>query len=423
MSTQSMYLKQPNHVAANWMKLLVYFAFFLAVFFNLINRFASPVLYAFIAMSAVYMMMQKHIRVGRYLGFLAVFLLYTILACFWSKASNPFGDVIRVLLKYAVFAFCLYNIIETKDDCETCLRLICLSGLGFSIFSAMFYGLPHVLSAIQTGERLGEEICGINPFGLYAGLTVSLCLYFAKNRNRIHYYVLMLLPTVLVLASSSRKAMLLVFCAIVYFFVIQKMQKSFGKGLVVLGAILGGLFLLLQLPAFEQVLQRLQIFFETTVQGSTTSDQSTEIRIKLIEIGMNIFKDHALFGNGTNSFRHIASAYFSTGEISAHNTYVDILANFGIIGFLSYYIPVLILAWKLLKGVLREIPVFYCMLFVIGITVVLLDMSYVSYHFIVPYMFYSLFDRAIDLYGDDLKTKIVRPETEDSVKEVSKYLK
>ncbi len=423
MSAQSMYLKQPKQNAANWMKLLVYFVFYLAVFFNLINRFASPILYVFIVLSIVFMVMRKNIRAGRYLAFLAVFMLYTILACFWSKASDPFGDVIRVLLKYAVFAFCLYNIVETKEDCENCLRLLCFSGLSFSVFSAFFYGLPHVLTAIQTGERLGEEICGINPFGLYAGLTVSLCLYFAKNRNRIHYYALLLLPLLLVFASSSRKAMLLVFCAIVYFLAIQKMQKSFGKGLLVLGTVLGALFLVLQLPAFEQVLQRLQIFFETTVQGSTTADQATEIRIKLIGIGMDIFKDHALFGNGTNSFRHIASTYFSNSEISAHNTYVDILANFGMIGFLSYYVPVLILAWNLLKGVLREIPVFYCMLFVIGITVVLLDMSYVSYHFIVPYVFYSLFDRATELYRDDLKAKIIRPETEDSAKEVSKYLK
>ncbi len=425
MNLQSGYLKEAKHTSVNLMKLLVEFSFLLAVFFNLINRFSTAFLYVFFACSIVYILLQKKIHFGTYLSFLVAFLLYAILACFWTVASNPFADVIRLLLKYVVFAFCLHNVIETKEDCDRYLRLFCFAGLGFGLFAVAFYGPSQFVKSIQAGERLGHEICGINPFGMYAGITFTLCLYFAKIRKKYFYYLLSVLPLILVVASSSRKALLFVFCTILFFFTFEKMQKSFLKGLGIVVALLAGLWLLLQLPAFEQIWQRLQIFFEATLQGSTTVDQSAEDRLKLMEVGLHLFRDNPLFGKGTNAFRYIASGFFTYGsEISAHNTYVDILANFGIIGAVLYYMPIVIGVWKSFKGAMREIPFFYCLFFMTAITLALLDMSYVSYHFIVPYAFNALLFRAIDLYRDDLKQKINWGISTDTlVEESSKYLK
>lgn len=424
MKVQSSYLKQPKNTAANWMKYLVYLSFLLAVFFNLISRFFRPFLFVFIGFSLAYMLIRKSIKVGKYLWFLIAFMLYAILACFWSIAANPFGDIIVLLSAYVVFAFCLYNIVETKEDCARCLRLFCYAGLGFCLYSVAFYGPSTVLGAIQSGERLGKEICGINPFGMYAGITFTLCLYFAKTRKKYHYYLISLLPLLLVVASSSRKAILFVFCAILYFFSFQKLQKSFFKGILTVSIILGAVLLLLQLPVFEQISQRLQIFFEATLQGSTTVDQSAVDRMYLMEIGMKLFRDNPLFGKGTNSFSYIASGYFTYGsEISAHNTYTDILANFGLVGAVSYYLPVVFNAWGTFKGAMREIPAFYCMFFITAISLVLLDMSYVSYHFIVPYAFNALFARAIELHKDDLQKKIEWNDETSQTEENSKYLK
>lgn len=418
----SKYLKGKQNQSVDWMKKIVYVLLFVAVFFNLINRAASPMLYLFIGASAIYLLMRRNVRVSAVVLCFFAFCLYSMFACFWTPANDPFEAVVRTILKYAAFAFCLYNIVETKDDCDRVLNLICVSGLAFCLFSVGYYGLSVIFSSIQTGERLGQEICGINTFGMYASLTFALCLYLARIKGKWLHYVLMLLPLILIVASSSRKALLLGFCAILYFFAAQKLQKSFAKGILIIGVIAGGVLLILQLPAFEQIWMRLQIFFETTVQGSTSSDESTEIRFRLIDVGLQFFKDHPIFGYGTNSFRYIAGTYFSMSEISAHNNYVDILVNFGLIGFSVYYYPSLFLLWNAFKGILREIPVFYFGMFFVLVSFVLLDMSYVSYHFIIPYVFFTLFARVIELYQAELKEKVVHEEVDAEV-EHSKYLK
>lgn len=423
MSVKSNYLKEKQNQSIDWVKKLVFLTLFVAVFFNLINRVASPMLYLFIGVCVLYLLMRRNIRIGSIVFCFFAFCLYSMLACFWTPATDALEAVVRTVIKYAAFSICLYNVIETKDDCDRVLGIICMAGLGFCLFSIWHYGLPVMFSSIQTGERLGQEICGINSFGMYASLTFALCLYLARIRGKWLYYVLMLLPLLLVVASSSRKALLLGFCAILYFFAAQKLQKSFAKGILIVAVIVGGVLLVLQLPAFEQIWMRLQIFFETTVQGSTSSDESTEIRFRLIDVGLQFFKSHPLFGYGTNSFRYIAGTYFSMSEISAHNNYVDILVNFGLIGFAFYYFPSVFMLWKSFKGVLREIPVFYFGLFFVLVSFVLLDMSYVSYHFIIPYVFFTLFARVVEVYDAELKEKIVRQDDEERVIEQSKYLK
>lgn len=426
MNLQSEYLKQPKNLSMNWMKVLVELSFFLTVLFCLIRVKAVVFLSVFYALSAIYMLLQKRVRVGQYILFLFAFMTYVVLACFWSYASNSF-EIVKMLLGYVVFAFCLYNVLDAKEDCERYLRLFCFAGLAFCIYSIAYYGPAYFFNAIQTGERLGYEICGINQFGMYAGVIFTLCLYFAKIRKKLQYYVFSVLPLLLIVASSSRKAMLFAICAMVFFFAFEKMQKSFLKGLGIIAAILGGLWLLLQLPAFEQVLNRLEIFFETALQGSTTVDQGTEDRLRLMEVGMSLFRENPLFGKGTRAFGHIAIRYFTThiygSEISAHNTYVDILANFGIIGATLYYFPIVKNAWKTFKGTMLKIPMFYCLFFITAVSFVLLDMSDISYLFIVSYTFNVIASRAIELHREELKEKIEWESTEIQVEESSKYLK
>ena len=423
MNVTSNYLKEKQNFSVNWMKKLVYVLLFLAVFFNLINRVASPTLYLFIGVSCIYLLMKRNIRVSVAVVCFFAFCLYSMLACFWTPANDAFEEVVRVVLKYTIFAFCLYNVVETKEDCDRVLNSFCLAGLAFSMFSVFYYGLPVIFSSIQIGERLGREICGINPFGMYASLTVVACLYLARIKGKWWYYLLIVLPLLLVVASSSRKALLLVFGAFIYFFAAQKLQKSFAKGILIIGVIVVGVVLILQLPAFEQIWMRLQIFFETTVQGSASSDASTKMRFRLIEVGLQFFKANPLFGRGTNAFRWLASTYFTNAELSAHNNYIDVLTNFGLIGFVLYYIPILSLIVKMFKGLIREIPVFYFGAFFVLVSFVLLDMSYVSYHFIVPYLFVVLYSRVCGLYETELKERVLLVDDAENEGEHSKYLK
>jgi len=59
--------------------------------------------------------------------------------------------------------------------------------------------------------------------------------------------------------------------------------------------------------------------------------------------GLSEWTDNPLFGYGVEAFR-------SKYEITSHSTFVDVLYNSGLIGFLLFYGIVISVAWRLLRA-------------------------------------------------------------------------
>ena len=66
--------------------------------------------------------------------------------------------------------------------------------------------------------------------------------------------------------------------------------------------------------------------------GEYNYSHSTDMREALIMTALECFSSKPLFGWGFN-----ATARFSPYNVYAHNNFVEILANYGIVGFLFYY--------------------------------------------------------------------------------------
>ena len=67
---------------------------------------------------------------------------------------------------------------------------------------------------------------------------------------------------------------------------------------------------------------------------SVTGAQSTAIRNDYIKMGMESFLNVPVFGGGMNYFQFINNARYY-----AHNNYVEMLNDFGLVGTLIYYVP------------------------------------------------------------------------------------
>jgi hypothetical protein len=68
---------------------------------------------------------------------------------------------------------------------------------------------------------------------------------------------------------------------------------------------------------------------------------SAESRIPLIRLALRIFEDHPFLGVGSNNFtvvmdRYLTSEFRSSFLYAVHNTYLLILAETGVVGFLAY---------------------------------------------------------------------------------------
>ena len=67
------------------------------------------------------------------------------------------------------------------------------------------------------------------------------------------------------------------------------------------------------------------------------NEEGVSNRDVLVDVGINIFKDNPIFGVGTGNFNMVAMDQKYFGEISgAHNEFVRVLAEHGIICFIFY---------------------------------------------------------------------------------------
>ncbi|MDH5648414.1 MAG: O-antigen ligase family protein [Gammaproteobacteria bacterium] len=82
---------------------------------------------------------------------------------------------------------------------------------------------------------------------------------------------------------------------------------------------------------------------------SYTAEQAESSRIELWKAGKNMFKAHPFLGVGSRKFGEYAKEYYdlSYDQLgkNAHNTYIQILATTGLIGFFAF----MGFAWKLIK--------------------------------------------------------------------------
>ena len=62
------------------------------------------------------------------------------------------------------------------------------------------------------------------------------------------------------------------------------------------------------------------------------TDESVAIRQNLVEVGLDLFKEHPVLGHGLGAFGRV-SGY----GMFAHNNYVEVAINGGIVGLLLYY--------------------------------------------------------------------------------------
>ena len=117
------------------------------------------------------------------------------------------------------------------------------------------------------------------------------------------------------------------------------------------------------------------------------SDSSTITRLNLISRGMKFFKERPWTGYGLNNF-YVLNHLLTGSLYYAHNNYVELLVDCGIIGTTLYYslhVSTLIKAIKMHKEYSQKIGIFIGIL----IAIIVCDYGIVSY--------YDIFTQALTL--------------------------
>ncbi|MGH7393188.1 MAG: O-antigen ligase family protein, partial [Candidatus Rokuibacteriota bacterium] len=279
----------------------------------------------------------------------------------WGEIAESVraGDIdtnlfyIRAVLNVATGMAVLVLVANEPWSRARLVRLATASTLLYGAVSLAGLWLYHVhpvanrtyLSLWAGGERavgftgLGYNVSFFGQYALaYVPFAALLLVERTSRRVQAVAVLALLLSAYTILITYQRAAYIVLAVELVLFVVaIHRLDASrwpVGRRMIlsVIGAILGATTLMLLVtPLGPRVHDRIVLLF-------TLGDP---VRTHLIEVAWKMFLDHPLFGVGTGAFSRVYAWYSSApdmkfGTWSAHNVYLQLLAEQGALGLLGF---------------------------------------------------------------------------------------
>lgn len=255
-----------------------------------------------------------------------------------------------------IILLAIYFSIIFRKKTQLILKSISVSAVIQSIIAILQFTLQHSLGLKIIGEQLlSKDISGvaklndgfIRSYGtfthpnqlaafLFVACATTIYLFFETN-SKIYssiYGISIFIIVYGLITTFSRNAILsFILTELIFIFLTYKYYKN--KVLEKLPKLL--IILLITITASVSIMylhinSRLTIF-----------DQSTQQRINYDQIGWNIFLQHPIYGVGIGKMQNYIFSYMQKPnqiwEVQpAHNFYIDVLCETGLIGFIIYMI-------------------------------------------------------------------------------------
>lgn len=275
-----------------------------------------------------------------------VFLILVVLSLIYTANQiDAFDAVRRCLLSFLLVFVFSQNISEKKDF--FCI----LIGFVFGGVLSLLVAFINEYSLIGSG-RLGVVTCG-------AATTFSsiLLIGFSSSFFLIHFWqkkIFYLFVAIFVfgIVLSGSRMPLIIMAPIYVIFSLSKSKnllKIVKKAFFVCAIIAIGAFAVMNHPILYQIAgHRIETMIDTFQHGSDfKTDSSLEGREQLKINAMIIWEKNPVLGAGVNCFWVLSP--FTVGRATSHCGFTEILCSFGIVGFILYYWPFVLVVFRLRK--------------------------------------------------------------------------
>ncbi|WP_161944588.1 O-antigen ligase family protein [Sedimentisphaera salicampi] len=241
-------------------------------------------------------------------------------------------------------------LLRVADNYKNILVLTVFFFLGFLAFAGITFLSGSYSLSIETGERIEGLTENSNSFAMmiHNMLILQLLFYELTKKKWLKISLLALLPLLakLILASGSKKGFIFfVFILMVWFFLFHgrdALKKPFYFSLLIFA---GALFIgwLISSLSGSMLGERLDMM-QQTLEGGAGSE-GDRVRMELVGDAIKCFFNHPVIGVGLFNFR-----FYSSSGLYAHNGYLELLTNGGLIGFILMFGVYWNLFKKSLKG-------------------------------------------------------------------------
>lgn len=319
------------------------FVAFLAYMFA-ITTYRLPIGDVAVVTALVGLAFEKRLRFPALLGWFAILLAWNTIGLFVS----PYGDVVQQdLLDFAKVGLILLaaaNAVKTRSQ----IRTFIIFWLGcYALYPARGTYLNYFIARYSTFGRALWNYIYSNPndlaaltilqLSMAAGLLVTEPKGWVRRAALIGVFVL----TLLVFMTQSRGALL----GLAIFGLLALIGQRHRLRAIAFAAALGGVVLVAAPSGVWTRLEGLMHARDSTNLSQVDKEGSAEQRFEIWQTAGRIIADHPVFGVGWGAYPNANAAYSPLraagglarlGARDTHSTYLNLLAETGVPGFLLF---------------------------------------------------------------------------------------
>ena len=324
----------------------------------------------------------------KYMGFVLIYAIFILYCCrkyseklparwrlVWSYIiiTTPFlnypnSSRYLIVLSLGMILLKLYAL--PNDFYERLNRIFIWGGAFFSfatLLQALVPGLFHIILRVVQSDKLYEQTlkylerygayCGLagessfNAFCIALGMLCLVAQILARRKVKGSEILFILLMYYSILLTGKRSFLLMIpmiiLCFFLFFAIAEKKRKY----------ILLCTLLLIMMPiVFYAFLGEVIMKILASGKGSSTSSFIDLSNRRLFwNIALSMVRSKPLFGHGMMAFDNFYNSYFNNNYTfaGAHNSYLQLLGEMGVIGGGIYIIAILTTFIKGIKDVLR----------------------------------------------------------------------
>ena len=286
--------------------------------------------------------------VWHYVGWGLLFTWFCFTSIIWSydfKVSvSYFNQLMKVIGIFLLFIL----LMQSENRLKIALLWLCIGATLYGLLYLLHIDITQLgasrLSVTNSSD--GQTLPNYNLVSMYVAFAA---IYFVwrlllsnqqcSNVIRIALISILIISVITVFIFGSRKSILMLFMGIAYFIFCShlKMKTRFALTFLIACSVIIVLILLPEVYV-DYLISRFESLI-TSNQGSRLEAGDQE-RIKLYMYAEEFILRNPIFGNGFYCF----SPMFlnATGKfLYAHNNYVEVICDLGIIGLLILYYPIL----------------------------------------------------------------------------------
>lgn len=280
-----------------------------------------------------------------YIKFFSAFFIYIMISYVWTDYYVDQFYVVPFMICDILLVLLFWNVAQ-YIAVENIMMIFIIAGCLAA--SKMLLTVPVNAYGVQVYfEGIGNR----NMLGMCLSFSAAICFCMYLIKKSWCYLGIMIYLYYAALMAGSKKGILL--GAFIILIGILLMRFSVKKAVIVL--VVSCLFMLLYYILMNNTFiygiigVRMQTFIRSLGNGGE-GDVSTHERLYLLRLAPQIIMERPIFGWGMNGFTGWVVRNTNHRATYSHNNYTEVLANFGIAGFVIYY-------WVYFSTIVRGIKI------------------------------------------------------------------